>query len=193
MGRGGFCVGGTVVTSFLVVLAGLLGFAAKPALAGLQVYSGDLASCAGGGFSVDLVVTGTVTDVAASQTSSRVEIRVDQVLLGDRDKSGETLFVRTDSGTNGGNSAAVSFREGARYELYLQGEGDEWKTNICLGTRELTEPPRAVASVPGAGASANSPVMPETGGPSLSAFAALGGIVLAVIGARFRWRKRCGE
>lgn len=173
--------------SLLVSLLVLWSFSAKPALAGFQTFSGTLAACSGGGVDVDLVATGTVEDVVASSVSSRIEVRVDRVLLGDRDKSGETLFIDSDSGKDGGNSDDVRFREGARYELYLQDEGDEWKTNICLGTRELTENPQTEANTPVASASPGSLSIPETGGPNLLTLAALTGLTFVGLGAAF-WR-----
>lgn len=176
--------------SLLVVLAVLWSFSARPALAGLQVASGEMASCAGGGFSADLVATGTVEDVVASQTSSRVEVRVEDVLLGDRDYTGKTLSIETDSGINRGNTSEVSFQDDARYELYLQGDDDGWKTNICLGTRRLTEPAGNLEGAPEAASSPDSPTIPETGGPGLTTLAAVGGLVLAGIGAACGWRGR---
>lgn len=73
MRRGRFAVASLAGLSSLVILAGLLWFTARPAPAELRVYSKDLASCAGGRISVDLVATGTIEDVASSRTSSRVE------------------------------------------------------------------------------------------------------------------------
>lgn len=148
------------------------GGAIVPVLAaGLQTASGDLASCGGGGVDVDLVVTGTVEDVTSSRASSRVEVLAERVLLGDESYAGKTLTIQTDSGTNSGVSEEVGFREGGRYELHLRDDGDYWKTNLCLGSRELAESPTG------------SPDIPETGGPSLPPFVALGGLFLAGIGA----------
>ena len=149
-----------------------------------------MASCAGGGIDVDLVATGTVEDVVSSRMSSRVEFRVERVLLGDRGYVGETLLIETDSGTNGGNVGDVSFGEGARYEIYLRREGDDWKTNICMGTHELTDPSRNASSAPGTVDSTGSPSIPETGGPDVSTLAALAGLFLAGVGAACRWRGR---
>ena len=161
----------------LILLAVVLGCVfARPARAGLQeVYSGELASCAGGGIDGDLAATGTVTGVEVGRVSSRVEVRVEEVLLGDEGQSGETLFVRSNFGTNGGESGAVSFREGARYKLYLQRSGDEWTTNICMGTEEIA-----------AELSDTSPTVPETGGPRLLPLAALAGLLVLGTGTAVR-------
>lgn len=134
-------VGPVRIFLLLVVLSVLWSFSARPALAGLQVSSGTLASCAGGGSSVDLVATGTVGDVAASKTSSRVQVRVERVVMGERDYAGEALVVLTDSVTNGGNTGAVGFREGARYELYLKREGDAWNQHLP-GDSQAARTPR---------------------------------------------------
>ena len=147
----------------LTVLVGLSAFFVRPARA----------SCAGGGgVDVDLVATGTVEDIKASQTSSRIEVLVDRVLQGDRSNSGRTLSISSDSGTGGASSLDVGFREGARYMLYLQHSGDEWTTNICLGTVEIPE-----------GSSEGSPTMPETGGPGVFLSLALAGILVLGAGA----------
>ena len=161
-----------------------------PALAGLQIVSGELAACGGGGIDVDLVVTGTVEGIASSRTTSQVEVRVHEVLLGDRDYAGRELLVETDSGTDGGNVGGVSFREGASYELYLRDEGGAWKTIGCMGTSQLTEDPRPEASVQGPKASSGSPSVPETGGPDVFVLAALGGLALASIGTALLWSAR---
>ena len=187
--RRGWLAGPARGFPLLVALVVLWSFSAKPALAGLQTYSGELASCAGGGFSVDLAATGTVEDVVASRTSYRIEVRVERVSLGDRNYAGKTLFIKSDSGANEVSTSDVGFREGARYELYLQGWGEEWETNTCLGTREVTEPPRTGASAPGA--TVGSPTIPETGGPDLPVVAVLGGIVLAGVGAAVGCTGRC--
>lgn len=69
------------------------------------------------------MATGTIEDVVSGRGSGR-----ERVLLGDRDYAGETLFIETDSGTDGGVGDA-SFGEGDLYKLYLQRKGDAWKTN----------------------------------------------------------------
>ena len=124
---------------------------------------------------MDLVATGTVEDVA----SSRTEVMVERVLMGDKTYAGKRLVIQTDSGTNSSISEEVKFREGASYELYLQDEGDHWKTNICLGTRESVETPRTDAGVSGPDGSPALPTIPETGGPDVPVFAVFGGLVLA--------------
>ncbi|QIN79496.1 LPXTG cell wall anchor domain-containing protein [Rubrobacter marinus] len=149
-----------------------------PARAGLQeVYSGEMASCAGGGIDVDLAVTGTVTGVEVGRASSRVEVRVEEVLHGDEGESGGTLSVRSNLGTNGGDVGAVGLREGGRYRLYLQRSGDEWATNVCMGTREIAAPP-------------TSPTVPETGGPSVLPILAFAGLLILGAGALVRRRAR---
>ena len=121
---------------------------------------------------VDLVATGMVEGIRASQMSSRIEVLVDRVLQGDGSKSGRTLSIRSDSGTAGASSVDVGFREGARYMLYLQRSGDEWTTNNCLGTVEIPEE-----------ASEDPPTMPETGGPGVFSSLAFAGILVFGAGA----------
>ena len=151
----------------LKVLVGLSEFSARTAQA----------SCAGGGVDVDLIATGTVEDIKASQTSSRIEVLVDRVLQGDRSNSGRTLRVRSDSGTDGASSVDVGFREGARYSLYLQRSGEEWTTNICLGTVQIPEE-----------SSEKPPIMPETGGLSMFLSLAIVGVLVFGAGAAVsRW------
>ena len=145
----------------LCVVADLMGLCVFPAVPAS-------ASCVGGGIDVDLVATGTVEDIKSSRTSSRIEVLVHRVLLGDRSMSGQTLSLRSDSGTGAVSSVDVSFREGALYMLYLQRTGGEWTTNICLGTGEIS----------GEEASGVSPIMPETGGPGLSVLLALAGVLV---------------
>ena len=102
------------------------------------VASAVMAACAGGGAPVDLVAEGTVERVRVGSDSSLAEIRVERVLQGD---AGETVRVRTSSGTGVVAEDDVGFEEGARYRLFLQreggGRGDAYTTNICLGTERL--------------------------------------------------------
>lgn len=175
----------------LMALILLCSPSAKPALGrGLQNASGTLGACSGGGVDVDLVATGTVEGVASSRVSSQIEVLVDEVLLGDESYGGETLVAESDSGTKGGIVGDVSFREGARYEFYLRNEGGAWKTSVCMGTRQLTEPPRSASDAPGSPASSVPSVVPETGGPDVLALLASGGLVLASIGAGLWWSAR---
>lgn len=157
---------------------------------GARESSGTLAACAGGGIDVDLIAAGVVEDVVTSQASSRIEVLLDGVLLGDRGYGGQTLSITSDSGASGGNAEDVGFREGAWYELYLRGEGDGWKTNVCTGTHELTAATRAVAGAPGAEASPASPTMPETGGPGVLPLVALTGFLVLGSGALVRRQAR---
>ena len=69
----------------------------------------------------------------------------------------------------------VGLREGARYMLYLQRRGDEWTTNACLGTREITAEP-----------SDASPTIPETGGPRVLPLVSLAGLLVLGTGAVVR-------
>ena len=143
----------------LAVLVGLSAFSVRTASA----YS----CIEGGGVNVDLVAMGTVEDIKASQTSYRIEVLVDRVLQGDGSRSGRNLTISSDSVTGGASSVDVGFREGARYMLYLQRNGDEWTTNVCLGTAEIPEE-----------SSEDPPTMPETGGPGVSSSVALVGILV---------------
>ena len=93
-----------------------------------------LAAFAGGGAPVDLVAEGTVQRVRVGRDSSLVEIRVERVLQGE---AGETVLVKTSSGTDVVTEDDVGFEEGARYRLRLQRKGDVFTTNICLGTERL--------------------------------------------------------
>ena len=171
-GGAGMRQDGLVFRFFLcatMVMAGFCAFSAGPALA----------SCAGGGADVDLVATGRVEDVVASRTSSRIEVSVDGVSVGDRSMNGQILYIKSGSGTNVVSSVDVSFREGARYMLYLQRDGDGWTTNICLGTGEIS----------GGGASAAPPAMPRTGGPGVLPLAAVAGILVFGAGMAWRWSR----
>ena len=91
-------------------------------------------------------------------------------MQGDGSRSGRSLTISSDSVTGGASSVDVGFREGARYMLYLQRSGDEWTTNVCLGTVQIPEE-----------SSEDSPTMPETGGPGVFSSLALAGIL--VLGA----------
>ena len=142
----------------LEIVAGFWAFCARPALA----------SCAGSGADWDLVATGTVEDIEASRESSRIEVLVDRVSGGDKSKSGQILYIRSDSGIGEASSVDVGFREGAYYKLYLQRERDEWTTNACMGTTEI-----AAEGTPEA-----SPTLPGTGGPFVPLLAAVSGICL---------------
>ena len=151
-----------LVLLLLVVVVGLWVFFARPALA----------SCAGAGADWDLIATGTVEDIEVSRSSSRIEVLVDRVSGGDRSRSGQTLYVRSDSGIGEASTVDVGFREGARYMLYLQRRGDEWTTNSCLGTREIAAEP-----------SGASPTIPETGGPRVLPLVSLAGLLVLGTGA----------
>lgn len=153
----------------MMVVVGFCAFSSGPALA----------SCAGGGANVDLVATGRVEDVVALRTSSRIEVSVDEVSLGDRSMNGQILYIKSGSGTNVVSSVDVSFREGARYMLYLQRDGNEWTTNICLGTGEIS----------GEDTSAAPPAMPRTGGLGVLPLAAVAGILVFGAGMVWRWSR----
>ena len=151
----------------VTVLVGLCVFPAGPASA----------SCSGGGVEVDLVATGTVEDIEATRSSSRIAVLVEKVSGGDRSKNGQTLYIRSESGIGEFSSVDVAFREGARYKLYLRRSGDEWTTNTCMGTTEI------LAEAPVA-----SPTTPETGGPRVLPLVALAGLLVLGIGA-VAWRR----
>ena len=172
-----------------MILVCILGLVRAPAFAGLQSASVTLASCAGGGSEagVDLIAAGIVEEVSVSPASSLVKVRVDRVYGGDGAEAGDTVKIRTSSGSTSGNSVDVSFEEGARYRLYLKREGDAYTTSICSGTQQLSGPvvPEQAASgetVPGA------PAMPQTGGPNPKLLVALAGLLVSGIGA-LAWRR----
>ena len=91
-------------------------------------------SCAAGGAPVDLVAEGTVERVTVREGSSLAEFRVDRVLEGN---AGDTVSVRTSSGTGAVSGYVPYFEEGDRYRLYLQRQGDVFTTNVCLGTKPI--------------------------------------------------------
>ncbi|MDP9426894.1 MAG: hypothetical protein M3P37_12915 [Actinomycetota bacterium] len=148
-----------------------------------------LASCAGSGTAWgDLIASGTVENIEASQGSSRIEVTLDRVSGGDKSKSGQTIYIRSDSGIGEASSVDVSFRQGARYMLYLQRRGDEWTTTACMGTREIAGPDTPVPASEEVSLAA-SPSMPQTGGPDILPLAALVGLMASGIGVVWRWAR----
>ena len=91
-------------------------------------------SCAAGGGPADLVAEGKGESVRVGPDSSLAEIRLERVLEG---SAGQTVLVRTSSGTGAVAEHDVGFEEGARYRLRLQRQGDVFTTNACLGTRRV--------------------------------------------------------
>ena len=103
----------------------------------------------------DLVALGTVAQVEAFPRSSLVGIDVERVLKG---SSEQTVFVRTNSGTESVTSIDVGFEEGERYLLYLTRRGEEFTTSTCAGTRLFAAPS------PSGRAPAEQEKLPDTGG-----------------------------
>ncbi len=164
--------------SFFAIFVGFTWLVSPPALASQQ----SLASCVPMSEEeqrtrADLVALGTVRQVDAFPRSSLVEISVERVLKG---SSKETVFVRTNSGTERVTSVDVGFEEGERYLLYLTRQGEEFTTSTCAGTRPLAaQPPLGSTEKP-----AEQEELPDTGGV-VSLTAPLG-VLLVVAGMVLR-------
>lgn len=135
----------------------------------------------------DLIASGTVENVEVRPDSSRVEVSVERVFKGESDG---TLYVTTDSGSEQATSVDVRFEPGERYLLYLREEGDELKTSVCDGTREISGSSTSFPPGLGEGESPtgdeSGETLPETGGIALvGAPLALVSIILAA----WAWRR----
>lgn len=169
-----------------------LSLASAPALAACAAPAGGAVAYAK---DADLVVLGTVEKVTELPMSSRVDdIRVEKVFKG---KSGGTLSVTTDSGSQRVVEDDVRFERGGRYLLYLTSQDGKLTTLLCAGTRPVAGglPADLAASlgegmVPGAGSTDTSDAtqsLPNSGGPTAPVVILFG---LSLVGGGMFLRRR---